>query len=158
MALVLLGVASIQLLSYPRGSVAGEIRSTGAPLGDFVVRPVTCFSGGHWGFTGVFLVTETLTSGGKRGFKGGLKILKNEAGEWEAQVENPNRCEGFKCEQWRVPGQHCRVLDVVVQGMNVWLRYDGHANIDCAFPEGGALKAELSFKGCGRVPSEGGDP
>jgi hypothetical protein len=151
----LLGALVVILLSYPRGSARGEIHSTGLPHGDFVVRPITCFSGGHWGFTGVWVVTETLTSGDKSGFKGGLKILKNDAGAWEAVVENPSICQGFKCQQLKVDARHCGVFDVVVKDRNLWFRYDGHAHLDCAFPEGGTLKADLSFEGCGMVPSSG---
>jgi hypothetical protein len=138
-------------VTYPRGSVSGELRSTGAPHGDFVVRPVTCFTGEHWHFRGVWMVTETLSSGDRTGFQGGLKIVANRAGEWEAYVENPNRCEGFKCEQWQVPPERCRVFDVVVRSRHAWLRHDGHARIECAFPEGGTLQADLTFDRCGWV-------
>lgn len=143
--------------SCPRGSATGEIRSHGAPHGDFVVRPVTCFSGGHWGFTGVWVVTETLTSGNRRGFKGGLKIVINDAGGWEAHVENPTICQGFKCEQRRVDERQCRVFDLRLTDRNAWLRRDGHARLDCAFAEGGTLTADLVFKGCAAVRSGGDD-
>ncbi len=151
--LLALGFFSI----YPRGSATGAIQSRGAPHGDFVVQPVTCFSGGHWGFTGVWVVTETLTAGHRRGFKGGLKIVKDDTGEWEAYVENPTVCEGFKCEQRQVDRRQCRVFDLRVDGMNAWLRYDGHARFECAFPAGGSLTANLTFTGCARVPSGGED-
>ncbi len=70
----LLGVAASLLLSYPQGSVTGEIVASGDPHGTFVVHPVTCYSGSHWGFSGLWLVTEMQTSGNKRGFTGGLKV------------------------------------------------------------------------------------
>ena len=149
------GAAFGILLSYPRGSVTGEIHSTGMPHGDFVVRPVTCFSGGHWGFTGVWVVSETLTSGSKRGFKGGLKIMKNDAGAWETYVENPNICQGFKCQLKKVDPRYCNVFNVVVEDMSIWMRYDGLAQINCTFPDGGTLKTDLSFKGCAKVHAGG---
>lgn len=153
-----LGTSFSVLLSYPRGSATGEIRSTGEPHGDFVVRPVTCYSGGHWGFTGVWVAPETTESGSKRGFKGGLKIRKNEAGAWEAYVENPNACKGFDCTELMVRREYCKVFDVVVEDRNVWLRYDGHARMVCDFPEGGTLKSDLAFRGCAVVHSYTADP
>ncbi len=105
----------------------------------------------------MWVVTEMLTSGQRRGFKGGLKIPKNDAGSWDAYVENPNICQGFRCRQLLVEREHCRVFDVVVTDTNVWQRRSGHAHIDCAFPEGGTLKAELTFNGCAQVPSHGTD-
>lgn len=159
---VLFAVAILALLftifrSHPQGSVTGDIRSTGAPHGDFVVRPVTCVTGGHWGFDGVWVVTETLTEGDRSGFRGGLKIVDAGAGGWDAWVENPNVCQGFKCQQRYVDRKHCRVFDVVVSDTSVWLRRGGHARLDCAFPGGGTLKAELAFDGCAEVPTQGGD-
>jgi hypothetical protein len=153
----ILALAFTIFRSYPQGSVTGDIRSTGAPHGDFIVRPVTCFSGGHWGFDGVWVVTETLTSGDRTGFKGGLKIMSNGAGGWDAYAENPNICQGFKCQQRHIDVKHCRVHDLVVSDMSPFLRTSGHATFDCAFPEGGTLKAALTFDGCAEVPSDGGD-
>jgi len=143
--------------SHPQGSATGDLRSTGAPHGDFVVRPVTCFNGGHWGFDGVWVVTETLTDGDSSGFRGGLKIVDAGAGGWDAWVENPTVCQGFQCQQRYVDRRHCRVHDLVVSEMSVFLRTSGHATLDCAFPEGGTLKAELTFDGCAEVPTQGGD-
>jgi len=158
---VLIALAILALLftifrSHPQGSVTGDIRSTGAPHGDFVVRPVTCYTGGHWGFDGVWVVTETLTEGDRSGFRGGLKIVDAGAGGWDALVENPNICQGFKCQQRRVDKKYCRVHDVVVSDMSAFLRYSGHALFDCLFPEGGTLKAALTFDGCAEVPTQGG--
>jgi hypothetical protein len=93
----------------------------------------------------------------RRGFRGGLKILKNDADGWEACVENPDVCQGFQCRQLWVDTEHCRAFDLVVTDMSVWLRRSGHAYFDCAFPEGGTLKAELTFNGCAEVPSQGAD-
>ena len=145
--------AFVFLMSHPRGSVTGEIRSTGKPHGDFVVKPVTCYSGGHWDFNGVWVVTETLTSGSKRGFKGGLKIVKNDAGGLETYVENPRICQGFQCKLTRVNPQYCNVFNVNVEERNIWMRYNGAARFDCTFPEGGTLKADLDFRGCALVSS-----
>jgi hypothetical protein len=158
MVVGLLGAAFVIFRSCPAGSATGEIRSTGKSHGDFVVRPVTCFAGGHWGFEGVWVVPETQTTAQRRGFKGGLKIMKHDTGQWEAHVENPLVCQGFKCEQRRVERRHCRLFDVVVGSRSLWLRQSGHARLDCGFPEGGTLRVDLTFKGCAEVASGGAEP
>jgi hypothetical protein len=142
-------------VTYPQGSVSGEVRSRGAPHGDFSIFPETCFSGDHWGFDGVWLVTETRTSGDRTGFQGGLKIIREEDGPWAAVLENPQRCEVFTCEQTQVLEQTCAVFDLAVERPHRWWRYRGHARLDCAFAEGGTLTADLSFARCGWVPSTG---
>ena len=154
----LLGAAASLLLSHPQGSVTGEIVASGEPHGTFVVRPATCYSGSHWGFSGLWLVTEMQTSGNKRGFKGGLKIIEMDDGNIEAYVENPLVCTGFKCQQRLVEPAHCKLFDVAIGKRNWWFRRAGHARFDCRFPEGGDLKADLIFRSCGQVPSSGGDP
>jgi hypothetical protein len=154
----LLGVAASLFLSYPQGSVTGEIVASGDPHGTFVVHPVTCYSGSHWGFSGLWLVTEMQTSGNKRGFTGGLKIVEGDDGSIEAHVENPLVCTGFKCQQRRVDPAHCKLFEVAIGERNWWFRRAGHARFECRFPEGGELKADLTFRSCGQVPSSGGDP
>jgi hypothetical protein len=155
---VSLGVAALVYqiaVTFPRGTVSGEIRSTGAPHGNFTIFPETCFSGDHWGFDGVWLVTETRTSGDRTGFQGGLKILRVEDGSWAAILENPQRCEVFTCEQTEVLARTCAVFDLTVERLHRWWRYRGHARLDCAFAEGGTLTADLSFARCGWVSSTG---
>ena len=155
-ALLLFGLVRF-CMSHPRGWATGAIRSQGAPHGNFVVSPVTCVTGGHWGFDGVWVVPETLEEGNRRGFRGGLKIVRANS-VWEAQVEQPTGCVGFRCPQWRVEPEHCRRFDVVVEPMRWWLRRDGHAHLDCVFPEGGTLTTDLTFHGCGSVPDAGDEP
>jgi len=157
--LALLGVAALVFkiaATFPRGSVSGEIRSVGEPHGGFTLFPVDCFSGDHWGFDGVWLVTETLTEGDRTGFRGGLKIVRVEDGRWAAVLENPQRCEVFTCEQTEVRGRNCEVFDLEVERIHRWWRYRGRARLDCTFPEGGTLKADLAFARCGWVRQPGG--
>lgn len=106
----------------------------------------------------MWIVTETQTKGNKRGFKGGLKLVEGDDGTLEAYVENPLVCTGFKCEQRRVDPARCEPFDVGIGERNWWFRRAGRARFDCRFPEGGTLKADLTFRGCGQVPSSGGDP
>jgi hypothetical protein len=146
------------VVSHPAGDARGEIRSSGPPMGDFLVQPVTCVTGRHWGFDGVWVTTKTLTSGRRRGFRGGLKLVRGADGGWDAVVENPDACEVFTCRQSAVNRTHCRQYDVAVSDRNMWLRRRGHARIGCAFPGGGTLDVDVSFEGCAEVKTSGGEP
>lgn len=153
-----LGGLLVIFSSFPSGTATGGIRSTGNPHGDFEVRPVTCMDGEHWSFQGVWVVPETETSGSRSGFRGGLKLVKNEGGRIEVYVENPKRCQGFTCEQRNVQRQFCSQFDVVLKDGKLPFRQDGHAYIDCRFPETGTLQVKLDFSGCARVASSGAEP
>jgi hypothetical protein len=141
------------LRECPEGTVTGTVRSTGPPLGDFVIKPAGCYRGGHWGFEGVFVVTETLVEGRRRGFRGGLKVMRSGSERWEAHVEIPRDCAVFKCPVRRIDPRSCRLFDVAMD--HGFLRSNGHAHLDCEFREGGSLKANVVFDYCGAVPSSG---
>jgi len=133
-------------------SVEGEIRSAGLPNGDFVMAPPTCHSGEHESFFGVWVAPELEEIDGRTGFRGGLKVLKNPLGQWEAYLESPNTCRGFECQVLQVKKEHCLVFDIRVENSgttvnDVRLR-EGYAKLQCKFPEGGTLKVDLKFSGC----------
>ena len=151
---LLLAVPVVSFLVNPPGSAKGEIRSSGAPHGDFVLRPAECYTGDHWDFDGVWVFAETLSASGRKGFKGGLKIVRTRAGGWEAYVENPNACDGFKCQQVFVDSKRCKVFDVAVTDTSMLTGYSGHADIDCAFPGGGRLRVKVTFEGCDDVSED----
>ena len=140
------------LLGGSSSSVQGEIRSTGLPHGDFVMTPPACHSGQHESFFGVLVASELETIGDATGVRGGLKLLKNPLGEWEAYLENPNTCRGFECQVLQVDRKRCLVFDVAVHNtgtmVNTITLREGHAHIECAFAEGGTLKVDLEFSGC----------
>jgi hypothetical protein len=151
-------IATIRILaSYPSGTVSGEIQSAGAPHGDFWFRPLDCFNGSEVGFEGVWVVSklEGFWSG-HTGFRGGLKIVRDGAG-WSLVLESPLGCDGFRCPQRSIEKRDCRQLDVVTRERGWLVRQDGHARLDCAFPEGGTLKVDVSFKGCAELMRSGGD-
>jgi hypothetical protein len=133
-------------------SVEGEIRSTGMPNGDFVMAPPACHSGEHESFFGVWIAPELEEIDGRTGFRGGLKVLKNPLGQWEAYLESPNTCRGFECQVLQVKREHCLVFDILVENSgtvvnDVRLR-EGYAKLQCRFPEGGTLMVDLKFSGC----------
>lgn len=152
---LMLAVPVGSFLINPPGTATGEIRASGAPHGDFVLHPAACHTGDHWSFDGVWVFEEMLSEGGREGFRGGLKIAGDGAGGWEAYVEDPNACDGFQCRRVFVDRKRCRVYDVAVTDTSMLTGYSGHADIDCAFPGGGTLRARITFEGCDDVS---GDP
>ncbi|MBN1610757.1 MAG: hypothetical protein JW940_29270 [Polyangiaceae bacterium] len=144
--------------AYPAGTAAGEIRSTGRPHGDFVVRAAECYSWGDLWSSDVWVITELERplSGGT-GFRGGLLIEQDGPGRWRAVTENPNGCSGFKCPQRAVDPRRCKRFDVVSETRGWLWRRRGHARLDCSFPEGGTLEADLTFSGCAHVLSSSAD-
>ncbi len=144
--------------SYPAGTAKGEIRSTGQPHGDFVVRTAECYSWGEMWSSEVAVIKELeRTLFGDTGFQGGLEILEDGAGRWRVVTESPKGCSGFNCPQHAVDARHCKVFDVVSEtGGWLWRRH-GHARLDCTFPEGGTLKADLTFRGCAQVMTSDSD-
>ena len=155
LVLVALGALAILLRSHPSGSATGVIRATGKPHGGFVLRVGECYLGEDWGFDGVWVVRELEEAGDRRGFRGGLRIERDGAGEWQATVESPNGCRVFTCPQVRVAREHCRVHELAVEETTVFLRRSGHARLECTFPEGGTLEASVDFRRCAARPSEG---
>ncbi|HOU94626.1 MAG TPA: hypothetical protein PLU22_26425, partial [Polyangiaceae bacterium] len=143
----------------PWGSASGEIRSTGAPHGDFTVPVAECYNDGEAWSSDVWIITRLeRTWGGKTGFRGGLELVEDGAGGWRAILENPNSCDGFDCPKRAVEPRHCPVCDVRSEARGWWWRRRGHARIDCSFPPGGTLKVERAFPGCAIVMPMGGDP
>lgn len=133
-------------------SVEGEIRSAGLPNGDFVMAPPACHSGEHESFFGVWVAPELEEIDDRTGFRGGLKVLKNPLGQWEAYLESPNTCRGFECQVLQVKKEHCLVFDIQVENSGTMVNdirlREGHAKLECRFPEGGTLKVDLKFSGC----------
>jgi len=144
-------------MSYPSGTVTGEIRASGPPYGDFVIRPADCFLAEDWGFDGVWVVSSLeRTSNGHLGFRGGLGLVEDGSSR-RAVLESPHGCNGFKCPQWPVQPNHCSVYDLSTQESGWAWRERGHARLDCRFPGGGTLQVDLSFEGCAYVMDTGGD-
>jgi hypothetical protein len=140
------------LFSLASGGAKGEIRSRGEPFGTYVQKPPACHSGEHESFFGVWVAPELRKINGRDGFQGGIKLVKTNLGEWTVFVESPLGCQGAKCPIRELEAKHCKVFDIDVH--NTSMSYndirvkEGHAKLDCTFPEGGALVANLTFDGC----------
>ena len=137
---------------FGHGKTEGEIVSAGAPHGDWSLRPSSCYSGEHEDFFGVWAAPELSDSGGRSGWKGGLKVVRGHTGQWEAYLESPLECERFDCVIREVDSAHCSVFDIDVRNTGTIVNdirvREGHAKLDCEFPEGGTLQARLTFEGC----------
>jgi len=144
----LVPVASVAIFLWP-GSVEGTVRTTGKPFGDGQRELSTCYSGDRQSFFGVSVKPDG------RGFAetGGMKILKNDADQWVVYLERPLGCESAQCELTQVDRNACSTFDVEVRNSGTIANEirvrRGHARLECRFPEGGSLKAELEFSGCG---------
>jgi hypothetical protein len=134
------------------GSAKGEIHSRGKPFGDYVLTATNCFSGERESFFGAWVTPKLEDLGDRQAAKGGLKLVKGHTGEWEVYVESPLECESFKCKIRPLNAEHCRVFEVEVRNTNTTVNdmrvREGRAKLDCTFPEGGSLSANLAFDGC----------
>ena len=137
---------------FGTGSVEGEIRSRGQPHGDYALEAAACFSGDRENFFGAWITPELVDKGKKYGAKGGLKLVKNPLGEWDVYVESPLECEGFKCKTRPLEAAHCTRFEVEVHDtgteVNDVVEREGRAALDCRFPGGGTLTANLRFDEC----------
>ncbi|MBW2460880.1 MAG: hypothetical protein JRH11_04490 [Deltaproteobacteria bacterium] len=135
------------------GSTEGEIRSTGAPFGDYTLHPTSCYSGQHEDFFGVWVAPEASDDpSGNSGWRGGLKLVKDHSGAWEVYVESPTECQSFDCVTRPLDPAHCERYEVDVHNTNtivndIWVR-EGSASFECETPEGGTFAAHLVFEGC----------
>jgi hypothetical protein len=153
LVVALVGIpVGLMLFGLASGGAKGEIRSHGEPFGTYVQKPPACHSGEHESFFGVWVAPAVKTINGKQGFQGGLKLLKNPVGEWTVYVESPLGCQGLKCPIRELEKKYCKVWDVEVHNTNTTYNdirvREGHAKLDCNFPEGGSLTANLTFDGC----------
>ena len=135
------------------GGVEGEIRSTGEPYGDYVMRPSSCYSGEHESFFGVWVAPAlSEDESGRTGFKGGLKLVKSHDGRWLVFVESPNECRGFDCVIRELDPEHCNTFSIDVRNTNSRVNRivvrEGRADLQCQLPEGGTFAAHLVFGGC----------
>jgi hypothetical protein len=150
--LMVLAPLGFFVFSLASGGVEGEIRARGKPFGTYVQKPAACHSGQHESFFGVWLAPEIRESGGRSGFQGGLKLVKTQLGDWAVFVESPLECEGFRCAIRELDKKSCKVFDIDVRNTNTTINdirlKEGHAKLDCSFPDGGSLVANLTFDGC----------
>ena len=134
------------------GNVEGQIVSSGKPHGDYTLIPTSCFSGEHESFFGVWVTPDLMEVDGRKGFKGGLKIVKGHTGEWEIYVESPEECESLNCKIRPLDISKCETFEVSVRNTNTTINdirvREGHATLKCDTGEGGRFEAKLLFDGC----------
>jgi hypothetical protein len=149
---LMVGLVVFLVFTIGSSDVKGEIRSQGQPFGSYVLVPKECHSGEHESFFGVWVTPPMVKSGGREGFKGGLKLVKTHLGTWTVYVESPLECKGLECAIRELDRAHCQRFDVNVRNTNTVVNdirvREGHVRLDCKLPEGGTLKANVEFDGC----------
>ena len=130
------------------GHVEGSLTSTGRPLGDFTFTPATCRSGQRMSFNGVGLIGNGPT-------EGGILVIDDVAKGKFLKVEIPGSCrppDYEVCTEIDIVRENCTVFEVSIRQTSTTVNdirlVDGHARIDCTFPQGGTAKADLVFENC----------
>lgn len=130
------------------GRIEGSFVSTGKPIGDFTFTPAQCRTGARMDFYGVVLVGNGPT-------EGGLLVAIDPAQGTFLKIEMPGSCQPpdyEKCTEIMIKPEQCTKWDVDVGGTGVTINrmrmMQGHANVECAFPEGGTVKTNLDFGRC----------
>ena len=129
-------------------SVEGSLVSKGNPVGDFTFRPASCRSGQRRNFFGVAVLGEGQNDGAVIGI---IDQVKGKV----VKIEIPGSCTPPSYEECReviIDREHCRVFRISVRRtssqVNDITLLDGEIGLDCAFPEGGTVKADLKFENC----------
>ncbi|MBM4397320.1 MAG: hypothetical protein FJ087_16750 [Deltaproteobacteria bacterium] len=130
------------------GHSEGSLVATGKPLGDFVLTPTQCRSGQRTGFFGVALVGDGPT-------EGGVLVVADPVNGRSLKIEVPGSCKPpdyDACTEIAIKPEQCSTFDVRVERtsttVNDIVLLDGHAKVECAFPEGGTAKADFRFENC----------
>ncbi len=135
------------------GSAEGTIRSTGAPHGDYTLNPTSCYSGAHEDFFGVWVAPELQSANGHDGWRGGIKLVKNQLNQWDVYIESPIECQNdFDCVVRPLDTSTCSKVEIDVHNTNTTINNirvrEGHVSLECNTPEGGTYSANVSFDGC----------
>lgn len=145
---VAIWAAVLCLVAHGCNGMEGDFVSTGAPLGDFRFVPKTCRSGQRLNFFGAVLL-------GERPGEGGLMLIDDAVQGKIVKVEVPGSCqppEHLICTEVTVDPRKCATYDVHIQGTGgrreSVARMEGHLRLDCRYPDGGRIRADLEFSGC----------
>jgi len=126
----------------------GQFMAEGPPVGDFTVVPKKCRSGQRMNFFGAVLLGEGPDDGAV------VAIIDPVRGKL-VKVEVPGSCkppDREVCREVLIEPAHCPKFDVSVTRTSTTVNdirlLDGHINIECSYPEGGVVKADLKFENC----------
>lgn len=126
----------------------GTFVSAGRPVGDFTIVPKKCKSGQRMNFFGAVLLGEGPDDGAV------VAIIDPVRGKL-VKVEVPGSCkppDREVCREFIIEPSMCTKFDVSIQRTSTEVNdirlIDGHINLECAFKEDGAIRANLKFENC----------
>jgi hypothetical protein len=126
----------------------GTLISKGKPAGDFTFVPKKCRSGERMQFFGAVMLGEGQQDGAVVAIHDPIKgkLVK---------VEVPGSCrppDYEKCHEILIEQKQCSTFNVNVKRTNIIINeivlIDGSLKLDCTFPEGGTIKADMKFENC----------
>ncbi|NMB74136.1 MAG: zinc-ribbon domain-containing protein [Myxococcales bacterium] len=130
------------------GHTEGSFVSKGQPLGDFTFTPTQCRSGQRMSFFGAILVGDGPT-------EGGLLVGEDAVKGKFVKLEVPGSCKPPDyevCTELFIERSYCSVFEAYAKNTNTTVNdirlVDGHLKLDCVFPEGGSVKADIKFENC----------
>jgi hypothetical protein len=130
------------------GHTEGSFIAQGQPLGDFTFTPTRCRSGQRMSFFGAILVGDGPT-------EGGLLVGEDAVKGKFVKLEVPGSCKPPDyevCTELFIERSYCSVFEAGVKYTNTTVNdirlVDGHLRLDCQFPEGGSVKADIQFENC----------
>jgi hypothetical protein len=130
------------------GHTEGSLVAQGQPIGDFTFTPTQCRSGQRMSFFGAVLVGDGPTDGG-------ILVGEDAVKGKFVKLEVPGSCKPPDyevCTEVMVERSYCSVYEAHVENTNTTVNdvrlVDGHLKLDCKFPEGGSVKADIKFENC----------
>ncbi len=120
----------------------GTLTASGPPVGDRSYTVVKCKSGQRQGFRGVMLIDESDSIV--------IRVVEDPVKGTMVGVQKKETCSGSRCEFVMFDKEECPVFDVNIENTSTTVNdirvLSGHLNLDCAFKEGGTVKAAITFK------------
>jgi hypothetical protein len=140
--------AVLLLVVHGCNGTGGELVSAGAPLGDFRFEAKACRSGERLGFFGAVLT-------GERPGEGRLVLIDDAVQGRIVTVEAPGSCQppdDEACAGITIDPLRCATYDVVIErtsrARDPVARMEGRLRLDCHYPGGGRVRADVEFSGC----------
>ncbi len=130
------------------GVAEGSLVAQGQPFGDFTFKAVQCRSGEHMNFFGAVVLGEGPNDGG-------VIVGEDPLQGRYVKLEVPGSCKPPDlevCTEILVDKTKCSIYEPRLERTNTTVNdirlIDGSLKLQCDYPEGGTLKAELKFENC----------
>ncbi|HSA20608.1 MAG TPA: hypothetical protein P5076_04095, partial [Myxococcota bacterium] len=141
-------IAVIFFVGKGCGVAEGSLVAQGQPFGDFTFKAVQCRSGERMNFFGAVVL-------GNGPNDGGVIVGDDPLQGRYVKIEVPGSCKPPDlevCTEILVDKTKCSIYEPRLERTNTTVNdirlIDGSLKLQCAYPEGGTLKAELKFESC----------